>query len=87
MNGAKAPVKTCYKCKTDGHVRFFLSLLGYLLGEIAFILVHAILQIARDCPEGREPVEEEDNAWGEVEEGPWASSGGALPADGSQGMH
>jgi hypothetical protein len=25
MNGAKAPVKTCYKCKTDGHVRFFLS--------------------------------------------------------------
>lgn len=32
------------------------------------------LQIARDCPEGREPVEEEDNTWGEVED-PWSGDG------------
>jgi len=61
MNGAKVPVKTCYKCKADGH-------------------------IARDCPEGREPVvEDEDNTWGEIPEDPWG--GTELPADGSQGMH
>jgi len=31
MNGAKAPVKTCYKCKEDGHVRFALFPLSGLL--------------------------------------------------------
>lgn len=31
MNGAKTPVKTCYKCKEDGHVRFALFPLSGLL--------------------------------------------------------
>ncbi|KAI9453476.1 hypothetical protein BJY52DRAFT_1123545, partial [Lactarius psammicola] len=26
MNGAKPPVKTCYRCKKDGHVRLLLSI-------------------------------------------------------------
>jgi hypothetical protein len=42
------------------------------------------LQIARDCPEGREVVEE-DNTWGEMQDDPWG--GVTLPADGDQGMH
>jgi hypothetical protein len=45
------------------------------------------LQIARDCPEGREPVEEEDNTWGEIQDNPW-DGGAAVPAeaDGNEGM-
>jgi len=37
--------------------------------------------IARDCPEGREPVVEEDNAWGEVENDPWSGDGTYVAAD------
>jgi hypothetical protein len=50
------------------------------------LTVHLLprLQIARDCPEGREVVEE-DNTWGEVQDDPWG--GVTLPADGNQGMH
>ncbi|KAH8989743.1 hypothetical protein EDB92DRAFT_1867478 [Lactarius akahatsu] len=54
MNGAKLPVKTCYRCK-------------------------------KDWPR-REPVEEEDTAWGEVQEDdPWGNV--ALPADGANAVH
>jgi hypothetical protein len=52
----------------------------------SLLYVLTLLQIARDCPEGREPVEEEDNTWGEVQDDPWAG-GAAFPADGNQGMH
>lgn len=40
--------------------------------------------IARDCPEGREPVVEEDNTWGELEHenDPW-SEGTFVAADGN----
>jgi len=84
MNGAKVPVKTCYKCKADGHVRSCVLPLGV---TVALTIWPSLSQIARDCPEGREPVveEEEDNTWGEIQEDPWGSTG--LPADGSQGMH
>jgi hypothetical protein len=62
---------------------FFFSspsgLSGCLLADKDF-------QIARDCPEGREPVEEVEATWGEIEEGPWGGSGEALPADGSHVM-
>jgi len=40
--------------------------------------------IARDCPEGREPVvEEEDNTWGEVQDqdDPWGGGGAFAAAD------
>ncbi|KAF8461830.1 hypothetical protein DFH94DRAFT_696579 [Russula ochroleuca] len=41
--------------------------------------------IARDCPEGREPVveEEEDNTWGEVQDqdDPWSGGGAFAAAD------
>jgi hypothetical protein len=81
MNGAKVPVKTCYKCKTDGHVCFSSLLVFPLLAvQRAYTLV--LLQIARDCPEGREPVEEEDNAWGEEaqeDNNPWGGGSG-FPA-------
>jgi hypothetical protein len=40
----------------------------------------ALFQIARDCPEGREPVEEDN--WGEVQEDAWGNV--PLPADGDQ---
>ena len=79
MNGAKVPEETCYKCKAPGHVRSSIPT-GF-----SSVLSCAVLQIARDCPEGREPVveEEEDNAWGEIEgEDPW-SSGGTFAADGN----
>lgn len=34
--------------------------------------------------EGREPVvEEEDTAWAEVPDDPWANPGTAIPADGT----
>jgi hypothetical protein len=39
----------------------------------SLLYVLTLLQIARDCPEGREPVEEEDNTWGETQDNPWAS--------------
>jgi hypothetical protein len=42
-------------------------------------LVLTVLQIARYCPEGRDPVVEEDNTWGEVQDDPW-SGGGAFDA-------
>ena len=56
----------------------------YQLGSLG-CLAALFLQIARDCPEGREPVveEEEDNAWGEIEgDDPW-SGGGTFAADGN----
>lgn len=85
MNGAKVPVKTCYKCKADGHVRSYSS--GPPFWSAAYRTSScALLQIARDCPEGREPVEEEENAWGDVQEGPWV--GGVAPsADANEGLH
>jgi len=39
--------------------------------------------IARDCPEGREPVVEEDNTWGELESDPWSGDGTFVAADGN----
>jgi len=42
------------------------------------------LQIAKDCTEGREPVEE-DTAWGEVQDDPWGNV--SLPADGANAVH
>ncbi|KAI0299103.1 hypothetical protein B0F90DRAFT_633162 [Multifurca ochricompacta] len=90
MNGAKPPVKTCYKCKKDGHVRvvlFFLLLIShFFLMAHSFTLSHPFYfyfyfyfwQIARDCPEGREHVEG-DHTWSEVQEDPWGNI--TLPAD------
>ena len=75
MNGAKTSVRTCYKCKKDGHVR------------CRSVLMHPradSMQITRDCTEGHEAVvEEEDTAWAEVREGddPWGNS--AVPIDGT----
>jgi hypothetical protein len=71
MHGAKAPVKTCYKCKKDGHVRCSSPLCS------SFLAVNAgTLQIARDCIEGQEVVEE-DNTWGEItDDNPWGGGGG-----------
>jgi hypothetical protein len=53
---------------------------------VFWLLIEALFQIARDCPEGREPVKEEDNTWGEIQDDPWAG-GAALPADENEGMH
>jgi len=40
--------------------------------------------IARHCPEGREPVVEEDNAWGaELESDPWSGGETFAAADGN----
>jgi len=39
--------------------------------------------IARDCPEGCEPVVEEDNTWGELESDPWSGDGTFAAADGN----
>ena len=42
LNGAKPPVKTCYRCKEDGHVRlapwgFFPAFLFYLRSLFAVV--------------------------------------------------
>lgn len=50
--------------------------------EYLLFVCAVVLQIARDCPEGREPVvEEEDNSWGEIQDqdDPW-SGGGTFAA-------
>lgn len=77
MNGHKEPEETCYKCKAPGHVRS--SPHWVLLQQLI-----VALQIARDCPEGREPVvEEEDNTWGEIQDqdDPWSGGGAFAAAD------
>ena len=79
LNGAKPPVKTCYRCKEDGHVRLgALGLPAFLfLPVLTFLL---LLQIAKDCTEGREVAEEEeDTAWAEVQDDPWGNV--AHPVD------
>ena len=54
--------------------------------SVFWLLIEVLLQIARDCPEGREPVKEEDNTWGDIQDDPWAG-GAALPTDENEGMH
>jgi hypothetical protein len=58
--------------------------LGFFPCVFLALMIHLLrLQIARDCPEGREVVEE-DNSWAEIQDDPWG--GGTLPADGNQAM-
>jgi hypothetical protein len=50
-----------------------------------FVVNTGNLQIARDCPEGREVVEE-DNTWGEITDDPWGGGSGTFSAEGNQAM-
>lgn len=82
MNGAKPVVKTCYRCKKDGHVRLLPIRSRLFFPALTFFFSR--LQIAKDCTEGQEPVEvAEDTTWGAVQDDPWGDT--ALPADGT--MH